>query len=62
MSSKQSTTSRRATLAGGAGIAFGTTFQSSGEGMAATLVDPRTKYPQPPFKEQQQPWPGLASK
>lgn len=23
--------------------------------------DPRTKYPQPPFKEQKQPWPGLAS-
>ncbi len=26
------------------------------------LQDPRTKYPQPPFKEQEQPWPGLASK
>jgi NAD(P)-dependent dehydrogenase (short-subunit alcohol dehydrogenase family) len=24
------------------------------------LVDPRTKYPKPPFKEQSQPWPGLA--
>ena len=24
------------------------------------LVDPRTKYPNPPFKEQSQPWPGLA--
>lgn len=24
--------------------------------------DPRTKYPKPPFKPQQQPWPGLASK
>lgn len=24
--------------------------------------DPTTKYPQPPFKEQKQPWPGLASK
>jgi len=23
------------------------------------LVDPRTKYPKPPFKEQSQPWPGL---
>jgi len=29
---------------------------------AQPLVDPRTKYPQPPFKEQPQPWPGLASK
>ncbi len=26
------------------------------------MEDPRTKYPQPPFKEQSQPWPGLASK
>jgi NAD(P)-dependent dehydrogenase (short-subunit alcohol dehydrogenase family) len=26
------------------------------------LQDPLTKYPRPPFKEQPQPWPGLASK
>jgi NAD(P)-dependent dehydrogenase (short-subunit alcohol dehydrogenase family) len=26
------------------------------------LEDPTTKYPKPPFKEQSQPWPGLASK
>src|SRR5436190_12771195 len=26
------------------------------------LEDPRNKYPKPPFKEQSQPWPGLASK
>lgn len=26
------------------------------------LQDPRTKYPKPPFKGQEQPWPGLASK
>ncbi|MEI6947138.1 SDR family oxidoreductase [Paraflavisolibacter sp. H34] len=26
------------------------------------LEDPRTKYPSPPFKEQPQPWPGLAGK
>src|SRR5437868_10886026 len=25
------------------------------------LQDPKTKYPKPPFKEQSQPWPGLAS-
>ena len=62
MSSKQSTISRRATLAGGVGIALGSTVSSSAEAMAAPLEDPRTKYPQPPFKEQQQPWPGLASK
>jgi NAD(P)-dependent dehydrogenase (short-subunit alcohol dehydrogenase family) len=29
---------------------------------AQPLADPRTKYPKPPFKEQNQPWPGLASK
>ena len=29
---------------------------------AAPLQDPRTKYPKPPFKQQSQPWPGLASK
>ena len=27
-----------------------------------SLEDPKTKYPKPPFKEQQQPWPGLVSK
>ena len=26
------------------------------------MQDPRTKYPKPPFKQQTQPWPGLASK
>ncbi|MBD1395262.1 SDR family oxidoreductase [Mucilaginibacter sp. ZB1P21] len=26
------------------------------------LEDPKTKYPQPPFKSQSQPWPGLAGK
>lgn len=28
---------------------------------AAELVDPTKKYPKPPFKAQQQPWPGLCS-
>jgi NAD(P)-dependent dehydrogenase (short-subunit alcohol dehydrogenase family) len=28
----------------------------------ADLNDPRTKYPRPPFKAQNQPWPGLAGK
>lgn len=27
---------------------------------AQDLQDPKTKYPQPPFKKQSQPWPGLA--
>lgn len=26
------------------------------------LEDPKAKYPKPPFKEQSQPWPGLACK
>jgi NAD(P)-dependent dehydrogenase (short-subunit alcohol dehydrogenase family) len=29
---------------------------------AASLEDPRSKYPRPPFPEQHQPWPGLASR
>ena len=29
---------------------------------SAALVDPTTKFPKPPFPEQHQPWPGLASK
>jgi NAD(P)-dependent dehydrogenase (short-subunit alcohol dehydrogenase family) len=29
---------------------------------AAPLEDPRSKYPRPPFAEQHQPWPGLASR
>ena len=29
---------------------------------AVPLVDPTSKYPKPPFPEQHQPWPGLASK
>src|ERR1700728_5102214 len=29
---------------------------------AAPLQDPRVAYPKPPFPEQHQPWPGLASK
>lgn len=36
--------------------------QTAGESTAQPLADPRTKYPKPPYKEQPQPWPGLASK
>lgn len=37
--------------------------QASNNGPTAQPVaDPRTKYPKPPFKEQPQPWPGLAGK
>jgi NAD(P)-dependent dehydrogenase (short-subunit alcohol dehydrogenase family) len=30
--------------------------------LSATIEDPTTKYPKPPFEGQSQPWPGLASK
>ena len=52
--------------AGFAGLAVGQAFGAQGHKDSAMtsekLQDPKTKYPQPPFKEQKQPWPGLASK
>ncbi len=49
------------------GAVAAATAVSSAPAQAATptaqpLVDPRTKYARPPYKEQPQPWPGLASK
>ncbi|MFA4867903.1 MAG: SDR family oxidoreductase [Pedobacter sp.] len=35
---------------------------AGGKSVSAKLEDPKKKYPKPPFKEQKQPWPGLASK
>jgi NAD(P)-dependent dehydrogenase (short-subunit alcohol dehydrogenase family) len=35
---------------------------SDHESAAAPFEDPTTKYPKPPYPEQHQPWPGLASK
>jgi hypothetical protein len=35
---------------------------ASAQLIAMPLVDPTTKYPKPPFPDQKQPWPGLASK
>ncbi|RYY54443.1 MAG: SDR family oxidoreductase [Chitinophagaceae bacterium] len=63
------TMSRRTALGGlGVGVASlvaspalagkGTSF----DGMPDQIEDPLTKYPKPPFKVQDQPWPGLASK
>jgi NAD(P)-dependent dehydrogenase (short-subunit alcohol dehydrogenase family) len=45
-----------------AGPAFAQQSQPSADAQnpAATLGDPRTKYPRPPFREQTQAWPGLA--
>lgn len=61
---------RRTALAGmGAGlatVAVSPVFGASGFSVPANgnfkLEDPVNKYPKPPFKEQTQPWPGLASK
>src|SRR3954469_21844858 len=36
--------------------------ESAGAGPAAKASAPPPDYPRPPFSEQQQPWPGLASK
>lgn len=54
-------------MGGGLAIAsVGSVFNAfgAGGGGSATikLEDPRTRFPQPPFKEQSQPWPGLAGR
>src|ERR1041384_6688401 len=53
--------------AGIAAVAAGPMFaaETSPKGESITtqkLEDPTKKYPKPPFKEQSQPWPGLAGK
>jgi NAD(P)-dependent dehydrogenase (short-subunit alcohol dehydrogenase family) len=68
--SDESKISRRKVIAGlsAAGLAIvgaRPIFAAPGEEQRMTpekLEDPRTKYPKPPFKEQEQPWPGLAGK
>ena len=60
---------RRALGAFGATIATAPTLMSGsanaqptpGNGRSPGLIDPRDKYPKPPFAKQQQDWPGLAS-
>ncbi|RZK51617.1 MAG: NAD(P)-dependent oxidoreductase, partial [Pedobacter sp.] len=68
---KDNLISRRQAVAGiGAGIATAAVIPAWGSDSglspnfdkAALLEDPTTKYPRPPFKPQQQPFPGLASK
>ena len=61
--------SRRQLVSGlGAGLATAAAAstpafsQSTSASTAQPVQDPTTKYPKPPFKEQPQPWPGLASK
>src|SRR4051794_4781114 len=56
----------RRSVVGAAGVgvaaaAAGPAFaQDRGMGAERALEDPRSKYPKPPFKQQTQPWPGLA--
>jgi NAD(P)-dependent dehydrogenase (short-subunit alcohol dehydrogenase family) len=46
-----------------AAAASGVSHATESEPMTETgLVDPTDRYPQPPYKKQSQPWPGLASK
>ncbi|MDB5478193.1 MAG: family oxidoreductase [Alphaproteobacteria bacterium] len=75
MTVKKATTFTRRQVVGGlgAGIAAvaaapaafaaqGKTASASVAAAAQSLQDPKTKYPQPPFNGQSQPWPGLAGK
>ena len=62
------TLSRR-NLVGGAGLGLAAAAAASPAlaqdpqpGREAGLQDPTTRYPRPPFPEQHQPWPGLASR
>ena len=65
---KGGSVSRRSVMSGlGSGIAAVTVLpafgqEASGGGTSQPMVDPKEKYPKPPFKSQRQPWPGLASK
>ncbi len=45
-----------------ASSAFGAQFKINKSMTSPKLQDPTTKYPKPPFKGQEQPWPGLAGK
>ena len=63
---KAGLTRREALSMVGAGVAASTTGYVHAASSAANsheapaMEDPREKYPKPPFKSQQQPWPGLA--
>ncbi len=52
-----------AAAATGPMFAAGTPETSNTQAMTSQILeDPTKKYPKPPFKEQSQPWPGLAGK
>src|ERR1700710_1537500 len=64
--SEKSTISRR-TVVGSAGIGLAAAAapslaEGNSEMAAQELQNPADKYPKPPYKQQSQPWPGLASK
>ena len=65
--SDKSMTRRRLIEAAGAGAVATATIAGRADSketqtMIKPLIDPRTAYPSPPFRQQSQPWPGLASK
>ncbi|UDL95010.1 SDR family oxidoreductase [Lichenihabitans sp. PAMC28606] len=69
MSDPKNVSLSRRQIVGGAGLglaAVAAAVPAAAQGSAApaprSLEDPRTKYPQPPYNKQSQPWPGLASK
>lgn len=70
MNNENKLTRRRLIGGLGAGIAAATVLPAIAAGetlgsnysLAPALEDPTTKHPKPPFKEQWQPWPALASK
>ncbi|WP_131116105.1 SDR family oxidoreductase [Lichenihabitans psoromatis] len=69
MSDPKNVSLSRRQIVGGAGLglaavaaAVPAAAQSSTAPAPRPLEDPRTKYPQPPYNKQSQPWPGLASK
>jgi NAD(P)-dependent dehydrogenase (short-subunit alcohol dehydrogenase family) len=64
-SGKESTLSRRRVVAAAAGLMVAgapALAESTQKSEASPMEDPTNKYPQPPYKKQSQPWPGLASK
>lgn len=66
MSDKNSALSRRQFVSTLGVVAAGSSIpalaQATQQSTAQPVADPREKYPKPPFKEQPQPWPGLAGK
>jgi NAD(P)-dependent dehydrogenase (short-subunit alcohol dehydrogenase family) len=65
MVSKNDINYGRRDLVGAVALSLAAGASASGAAPAAAispLSDPTTKYPKPPFPDQKQPWPGLASK